>query len=399
MEPFIPLHDRLFWVGNNDRTTDLFESIWPLPRGVSYNSYLLVDEKKVLFDTVKNNAIDQYLEKLQALQQQFGPIDYLIIHHMEPDHSGAISVLRSIQPDLTIIGNTKTADLLRDFYGLSEHLHIVQDGEELSVGQNRLKFILTPMVHWPETMMTYETTRQILFSGDAFGGFGAMDGGLFDDEVDLTYYDDEILRYFSNIVGKYSSQVQKAIKKLQGLPIRMIASTHGPIWRMNPQKIIRLYDQWSSYLAEAGVLLAYGSMYGHTTKMVESIARGLISENMDQIRVHDVSRVHLSYLIRDAWKYQAIIFASPTYDMHLFPPMDQFIRLLEGKGLKNRMMGLVATYAWSGGGLKMLHEFGQKAGWTILEPMLEVKCSPTKEDLQTCFILGQNCARQLRERK
>ena len=396
MEPIIPINERLFWVGSNDRVSDLFESIWPLPAGISFNSYFLVDEKKTLFDTVKSNSIDAYIDNIKYLMERYGRVDYLVMNHMEPDHSGAISVLRSIWPQIRIIGNAKTAGFLKEFYGLTENIQIVQDGEEIPLGNFRLKFFITPMVHWPETMMTYEMVQQILFSGDVFGGFGALNGGLFDDEVDLAYYEDEILRYFSNIIGKYSVSVQKSLQKIQSLSLRMIASTHGPIWRSNPREIIHRYDQWSRQEAECGVVLAYGSMYGYTEKMMNAAARGLTEGGIEHIRIHDVSRVHPSYVIRDAWKYKAVIFASPTYDAYLFPPMDYFIKMVERKGLKNRLTGVLGTYGWSGGGLKILREFADKSKWELVEPVVEAKCAPTSKDLQQCFELGRNCARRLK---
>ena len=399
MDSIISITEDLFWIGNNDRTTDLFESLWPLPRGVSYNAYLLVDEKRVLIDTVKSNSIDTYIEKVDYLVQKYGKVDYLIINHMEPDHSGAISVLRTIWPEIKIIGNKKTAEFLKEFYGITENILFIEDGEELSIGKHRLKFFFTPMVHWPETMMTYEVTRQMLFSGDAFGGFGALNGGIFDDEVDLAYYEDEILRYFSNIVGKYSPMVQKAIQKLAPFQIRLIASTHGPVWRSDPREIINLYDKWSRHEAEEGVVLAYGSMYGNTAKMMEAVARGLNSEKLATIRIHNVSGVHLSYLIRDAWKYKAVIFASPTYDTSLFPPMDHFVRMLERKSLKNRIMGIVGTYGWSGGGIKVLEELAEKHNWRLLDPTILAKCSPKEEDLRECFELGRKCVCRMKEEK
>jgi len=391
----IPISENFFWIGSNDRTTDLFEAIWPLPHGISYNSYFLADQKVALIDTVKDDTIDQYIEKIKHLSRKFGQVDYLIINHMEPDHSGAITILRSIWPQIRIVGNARTAGFLKEFYGITENIQIVQDTEEISLGKFRLKFFLTPMVHWPETMMTYEAVGKVLFSGDVFGGFGAMEAGLFDDEVDLAYYEGEILRYFSNVIGKYSSSVQRAIEKIKDLDIRLIASTHGPVWRSKPREIISRYNHWSRQEAENGVVVVYGSMYGNTKKMMDAAVRGINSQKIRNIRIHDISRAHLSYLIQDAWKYKVTLFASPTYDAHLFPPMAQFINMLERKGLKNRIMGIVGTYGWSGGALKPLHEFAEENNWELVEPVVEAKCSPTEEDLQRCYQLGQNLARHL----
>jgi len=241
----IKITDGIHWIGVNDFETHLFEALWPLPKGVSYNAYMIVDEKVVLIDTVKGPYFSTYLDKVKSLLPAGKTVDYLVVNHMEPDHSGSIKVLREAFPEVKIIGNQKTADMLGAFYGLTDNLVVVRDGEELSLGEKRLVFYMTPMVHWPETMMTYEKTTGVIFSGDAFGGFGALNGGIFDDEVDVDYYKDEVLRYFSNIVGRYSAMVQKAFDKLKGVDIKIICATHGPVWRSDPAHIINLYDRWS----------------------------------------------------------------------------------------------------------------------------------------------------------
>ncbi|MCF7886699.1 MAG: MBL fold metallo-hydrolase, partial [Candidatus Marinimicrobia bacterium] len=256
----IPINDKIYWVGINDRETDLFEAHWPLPRGVSYNAYLIDDEKVALVDTVKSYFQTDYLDKIREIIGHDKKVDYLIINHMEPDHSGAIKELKEVYSDITIVGNKKTMNFLEGFYGVADNLKVIEDGDTLDLGDHKLKFYLTPMVHWPETMMTYDQTDGVLFSGDAFGGFGTLDGGIFDDELDTDFYEDETLRYFANIVAKYSRMVQRAIKKLGDLEINIVAATHGPIWRENPGKIINDYMKWSSYGTEKGVVVVYGSM-------------------------------------------------------------------------------------------------------------------------------------------
>lgn len=392
-----PIRPDVHWVGVNDRDTDIFEGLWPLPRGVSYNSYLILDEKTVLIDTVKSKSLVTYCEKVRQLLAG-RPLDYLVVNHMEPDHSGGITTIRTHFPGVTVIGNQKTARFLQDFYRLSDGVQVVADGEVLSLGKHRLQFFLTPMVHWPETMVTYEQTEGILFSGDAFGGFGALDGGIFDDEVDLEYYEDEILRYFSNIVGKYCTMVQKAIAKLQGLDIRVIAATHGPIWRHAPGQIVKLYDRWSRQEAEPGVVLAYGSMYGNTERMMEAVARGIVEEGFNKVRVHNVSRVHVSFILRDAWRYQALVLGSPTYDTDLYPPMDALVRLFEAKKLKGRILGVVGSCGWSGGAVARLQAFAQSSGWDLVNPVIEARCAPTVEDLESCRLLGRQIVARLRQR-
>lgn len=396
MNQVIPITDTIFWVGTNDHDTHLFEAIWPLPRGVSYNSYVIVDEKTVLIDTVKNSTSKIFLEKLRHVLNG-KQLDYLIINHMEPDHSGAIKILTELYPGLTIIGNKKTADFLENFYGVHDNFKVVDDGDTLSLGNHTLQFYLTPMVHWPETMMTYETTTKMLFAGDAFGGFGSLNSGIFDDEVDLDYYEDEILRYFSNIVGKYTGMVQKAIAKLSGLDIKIVASTHGPVWRSDPGYIIERYDRWSRHEGEEGVVIIYGSMYGNTECMMESVARGLAGENVKRIRIHNVSKVHASYLIRDVWRYKAVVLGSPTYNLKLFPPMDYLLRILENEMLRDRILGVFGTFGWSGGGVKAITEFAAKMKWDLVDPVIEAKCAPTQDDLDNCFTLGQKILGKLQK--
>lgn len=395
MQSAVPINDDIFWVGVNDRRTDLFESIWPLPRGVSYNSYLIGDRKVALLDTVKEISLSGYLEKLKAVLALERKIDYLIVHHLEPDHSGSVQVLREIFPKMQIVGNRKTAEFLEQLYGIKQDVRVVRDGEELDLGRRKLRFHLTPMVHWPETMMSYELADGILFSGDAFGGFGTLDSGIFDDTTDIAYFEDEILRYFSNIVGKYASMVQKAITKLKGLDVRTIAPTHGPIWRTHPGQIIELYDRWSRHEAEPGVVIAYASMYGNTEKMAETVAEGLSGQGCQAVRVHDVSRTHVSYAIRDIWRYKGLILGSPTYDTKVFPPMDSLLSLLETKAIRKRAVGIFGSYGWSGGAVKAMTDFVKNNGLELVEPVVEVQFAAGADELEQCRQLGRNMARHI----
>lgn len=396
MDSYIPLREDIFWVGANDRYTSLFEGLWPLPHGVCYNSYVILDEKTALMDTVKVQSEQDFLGKVKGLIKDGRKLDYLIVNHMEPDHSGAIHALLSLWPELIIIGNEKTARFLESFYGITNNVQVIKGGDTLSLGKHVLQFHLIPMVHWPETMVTYDTTDKILFSADAFGGFGAMTGGIFDDELDLDFYEDEILRYFSNIVGKYSMMVQKAIAKLGGLDIQMIAPTHGPIWRTNPGHIIEKYDRWSRHEAEKGVALIYGSMYGNTEKMMEAVARGLSEEDVSRVRIHNVSTTHLSFLIRDAWRYKGLILGGPTYDTGLFPPMQFLIDMLQRKMLRNRTLGLFGSFTWSGGGVNSLVKFAEEGSWNLIEPVVECRSCPTAMDINQCVELGRNIAKAIK---
>jgi len=388
----IPIVDGVYWVGVNDRRTALFESIWPIPRGVSYNSYLIMDEKVTLVDTIKDLSLNGYLRRLTHLLGSSRKIDYLVINHVEPDHSGAVPMLRQIFPAMQIVGNKKTAAFLEKLYGITEGVHLVADGDELSLGKRKLRFFMTPMVHWPETMMTYEPTDGILFSGDAFGGFGTLAGGIFDDEVDIHYFEDEILRYFSNIVGKYAPMVQKAIQKLAALDVRIVAATHGPIWRSHPGHIIDLYDRWSRYEADPGVVVAFGSMYGNTETMAEAVARGLSDAGVKVVRMHNVSISHLSYIIRDIWRYRGLVLGSPTYDACVFPPMESLLRLLGTKRIAGRQVGVFGSHGWAGGAVKTLTEFVADSGLELVEPVIDATFHGTADQIEQCHELGRNMA-------
>jgi flavorubredoxin len=388
----IPVVDDIYWIGLNDRRTSLFEAIWPIPRGVSYNSYLILDEKVTLIDTVKDFSLGRYLGKLRRLLGPDRRIDYLVINHMEPDHSGAVPVLRQIFPQMKIVGNKKTAEFLKGLYGIEDGFHVVGDGDELKLGRRTLRFFLTPMVHWPETMMTYDVQDKMLFAGDAFGGFGALEGGIFDDQVDVHYFEDEILRYFSNIVGKYAPMVQKAIGKLASLDVKIIGATHGPIWRNNPGHIIDLYDRWSRYEAEPGVVVAFGSMYGNTEVMAEAVARGLSDAGVKTVRTHNVSTSHVSYIIRDVWRYKGLILGSPTYDAGVFPPMESLLRLLSTKRIADRAVGVFGSHGWAGGAVKTLVKFVSDAGLELIEPTIDGHFNATAEQIEDCRRLGREMA-------
>lgn len=397
MQYGIPIVKDVYWVGVNDRRTSLFEGIWPIPRGVSYNSYLILDEKTVLIDTVKDLSVNGYLKKLRHVLGPDRQIDYLVVNHLEPDHSGAIPLIKKVFPGIQILGNKKTAEFVNELYGVQD-IRIVADGEELSLGRRQLKFFFTPMVHWPETMMTYEMADGILFAGDAFGGFGALEGGIFDDEVDIHYFEDEILRYFSNIVGKYSPMVQKAIQKLggAGVPLRIVAATHGPIWRTDPGHIIRLYDRWSRQETEPGVVVAFGSMYGATERMAEAVERGVTEGGIRTIRAHNVSTSHVSYVIRDVWRYQGLILGCPTYDAGVFPLMNNLLDLLREKRVANRVVGLFSSYGWSGGAVKGMKQLVEDNKLELIEPIVDARFCATPEQLEQCHALGRAVAARIR---
>lgn len=397
MDNPIEITENVYWIGMNDRETHLFESLWPIPKGVSYNAYVLMDEKIALVDTVKFTVTSPYLDKLEKLIGEGKGIDYVIINHMEPDHSGSIKAIISRFPDIKLVGNKKTAKFLENFYGITENIHIVGDGDEIDLGSRKLRFYLTPMVHWPETMMTYDTKNRILFSGDAFGGFGALDGGIFDDELNLDFYQDEISRYYTNIVAKYSPMVQSALKKLSGLDVAIICATHGPIWRKDPGYIIDYYDRLSSMETDEGVVIVYGSMYGNTKKMADRIARSLSERGIEKILVHDASKTHLSYLVNDAWRYRGLIIGTPTYNTGMFPPIDEFVHFLSKSRIKNHVIGVFGSCGWGGGGVKELSEFAERSVCKKVEPVVEAMGSATEDQLEGLDRMAENMAKEIRE--
>jgi len=385
-----PVSESVYWVGVNDRTTDLFESLWPIPRGISYNAYALVDEKVALLDTVHFKSFDDYVGKLKAVLPEGKGVDYLIIHHMEQDHSGSVRRIREMFPQVQIVGTQKTANFLQELYGISENVKTVSDGDTLDLGSHTLSFYSTPMLHWPETMMSYDEGQRILFSGDAFGTFAALDGGIFDDEINITGLDDEAIRYFANIIGKYSMMVSRALNKLEDLDIDILAPVHGPVWRSDPQHIIDLYGRLSRMEGKPGVALVYASMYGQTAKMMEAVARGIAEEGVTEVRVIDASRTHVSYTIRDCWDYGVIGLGSPTYDTGLLPPVEELTRLLTHKGLENRKVGVFGSYGWAGGAVKQLKAFAEECDFELIEPSVTSNFAPGEQELEQCEQLGRN---------
>lgn len=387
--------DTIFWTGVNDRRKTLFENMWPLPCGVSYNSYLIKDEKCALLDTVETGSDRSYIDWIDSVLEG-RPLDYLIINHMELDHAGEIEAVVRRYPDVKIIGNSKTFKVLEAYYGITGNLVEVKDGDTLSLGRHELKFVFTPWVHWPETMMTYDITDGVLFSADAFGTFGTLDGCVFDCDVNFDYYESEMRRYYSNIVGKYSNMVQKALAKLDGVPVKIICPLHGIVWTKNPQKVISLYDKWSRYEAEEGVVIIYASMYGNTAKMADYIAHKIALQGVRNIRVHDVSKTHLSFLINDIWKYNGLVLGSCAYNGEMFPLMEQLTRELVHMGVKNKKLGLFGTFSWNGGGVRNLLKFAEEACLEQVAAAAEIHGSPTCEKLAPCDELASAMAGAVR---
>jgi Uncharacterized flavoproteins len=385
----INLSKDIYYVGVNDRRTELFENHIPIPNGISYNSYLIVDEKITLIDPVESEFTGEYLAKIKSIIGDKA-IDYLVVNHDEPDHSGSIHAIIAEYPKIQIIGNSKTFGPLEAFYGPIENKIIVAEGQTLSIGQHELQFFMIPMVHWPESMVTYETTEKIAFSNDAFGGFGTLGGTYFDDEANLSFFEDDLRRYYANIVGKMSNQVQKAMQKLSGLEIRIIAPSHGLIWRSNLAWILDKYNKWSTSQGELGVVVIYGSMYGNTARMADIIARGVAQTGIKEIRVYDVSRTSISDLISDIWKYKGVIIGSCTHYGNIFPPMELLLHELEQFQPKNKKFGVFGSMSWAGAGAKCICKSNDILKWTQIGEIVEVKGAPIgQEDIDRLWNLGK----------
>lgn len=390
------LSEDTWYVGVNDRRKHLFENIWPLPEGVSYNSYVILDEKTVMLDTVDNFPMESYLDQVQFLLQG-RTLDYLIINHMEPDHASGIQHIVRMFPNVTLVGNKKTFEFLKAYYGDFPNLLEVQDSATLDIGSRKLQFYFAPMVHWPEVMMTYDPKYKILYSADAFGSFGTLNGGVFDTHTDIENYWEEFTRYYSNIVGKYGVQVQKIMGRLSGLDVKIIAPLHGPIWThpVSTKKALDFYDKWSKYETDKGVVIAFASMYGNTEVMADTIARELANMGIRNIRIHDVSKSHSSYIIRDIFKYRGVILGSPTYNADLHPNMKQLIDKLQHMGVKNHLYASFGTFTWAGQAVKKLTEFGQHIGWEQVYSPVEEQGSLKSDKFEQCVLLAQAMAEKL----
>lgn len=341
----IEIANKVYYVGVNDRNKSLFEGLWPLPYGVSYNSYLIDDEKVCLIDTVEVDFFVQFIEKLREVLGD-RQIDYLVINHMEPDHSGSLALLRKYYPNIQVIGNKKTFDMMSGFYGIKDNTIEVKNGEELNLGNHTLQFYMTPMVHWPETMMTHcKGEVSYLFTGDAFGCFGALNGGLIDKDIDTDWCWLEMVRYYSNIVGKYGTPVQNALKKLAGIHFDYICSTHGPVWHQYVDKVVALYDRMSKYETDPGLVICYGTMYGNTERMAEQIARSASLAGVKNIRLYNVSKTHHSYILQDIFRFRGLIVGAPTYNAGLYHEMDVLLQEVANRDIKNHLIGCFGSYS------------------------------------------------------
>jgi flavorubredoxin len=390
------LTDQIYYVGVNDRNKVRFEGLWPLRQGISYNAYLIVGEKTALIDTVDSRFASVFIHNIKTIIGD-RPIDYLVINHMEPDHSSAIPFIRSLYPDVCLVGNKKTLQMAEGFYCQAGKTLTVADRSTLDLGGKQLTFYMTPMVHWPETMMTFETTTGALFSGDAFGCYGALNGGVVDTTINIEPYFPEMVRYYSNIVGKYGPQVQMALKKLSALDLRMICSTHGPVWTANLGRVVDAYNRMSLYQGENGAALIFGTMYGNTMQMAECVAEGLVRGGLKNFTMHKLGRTDESYLLADAFRYRGLLLGAPTYNNGIFPYMEQFLTDLRHRSVKNRLIGCFGSFSWAGQAVKILREFASQPGMELVGEPVEMKQGFSSEVGEQCRALGEAMARRLEQ--
>lgn len=387
----------IYYVGVNDRQKQLFENMWPLPYGVSYNSYLINGEKTALIDTVDVCYSDRFFQRIDQILGD-KPLDYLIVDHMEPDHSGSIRLLRQKYPNVQIVGNKKTFDMLNGFYGICEGLYEVKEGDVLDLGNHQLTFVTAPMVHWPEVMFTYDQTEKVLFSADAFGTYGTLNGGVVDEDMDVTHFKNEMIRYYSNIVGKYGGPVQKALAKMNGIVCDYICPTHGPVWKKNQKEVVELYDRLSRYEGELGVTLVFGTMYGNTEEMAEIIAASLAQNGIKKVRMHSLASSHPSYILQDIFDNKGLILGAPTYSNSIYPEMQAVLDRLELREVKNRIYGCFGSFSWASKSLKHLTAFGEQMNWECVGSPVEMKQGLNPDVYEACVQLGKDMAIKLLEK-
>ncbi len=367
----------IIWVGGNDRRLERFENLFPIPRGVSYNSYLILDKKTVLMDTVDLSVTEQFLANLEYRLGNRG-LDYLVVQHMEPDHCANIGRLAEKYPDMKIAANMKTVSMLGQFFDESfeERIHLVKEGDILETGKHKLKFIMAPMVHWPEVMVTYDETEKLLFSADAFGTFGALNGNLFSDEV---HFERDWLadarRYYANIVGKYGMQVQALLKKASSLDIQIICPLHGPVWRENIEYFIEKYDRWSRYEPEdKEIVIIYGSIYGYTESAVNALASLLAEKGIKNIAVYDVSKTHVSELIAEIFRASHLVLACPTYNGGLYPPVESLLSDMKALNVQKRTVAVIENGSWAAtAGKQIVKKLEELKEISVLEQQLTIK--------------------------
>ena len=398
MQP-VQLKPDIYWVGINDRHTEKFENLWSIREtGISYNSYLIRDSFNTLIDLSSSSTTGELMDQIRTVIDPC-ELRYLVINHIEPDHSGALKALIQTAPQVVLLGSGRTRDMLASFYGITENIQVVADGQELSLGSHTLKFISTPNVHWPETIMTYETSQKILFSCDGFGGYGALNGGIFDDgNISLPWYEEQALRYFANIIAHYAKPVKNTLAKLENIPLEMVAPSHGLVWRKNPQRLIELYSRWAGYAGRPGdpaVTLLFASMYGNTERMMEAVAAGIAAEGLPLV-VFDVTRADISEILPYLWLNAGVMVGAPTYEGGLFPDMGNVLQMAQRKHIINKITAGFGSAAWGGGGQREFNERAAAMKWEVFGN-LEFKGGPKPAELEEGRKFGAEFAGKVRE--
>ena len=396
MKP-IEIKPDIYWIGVNDTSTRLFEGLWLIEEeGISYNSYLVKDEKTALIDLCKEVFQEEYLEDLSSLVD-LKSIDYLVVNHMEPDHSGALQAFHVRAPQATILATQKAVEMLKEFAGITDNVQVISDGDRLSLGEKAFIFRTAPMVHWPETMITFETTSGVLFPCDAFGGYGILSDGIFDDDyTDISMFEREALRYFANIVAAFSKPVLNAAEKLTDLPIQIVAPSHGLVWRKSPQRIIDLYLKWSGYTkgkAERAVTILHGSMYGNTAAVLPAIEAGLEEAGVPY-SAHDITTTHISYILPDLWQNQGVLIGAPTYEGSIFPTMASVLQMAEYKRIFHKDAAYFGSYSWGGGATRYLRTTCDQLKWNLHDEF-EFMGKPSEEDLIKASAFASGFAKKL----
>lgn len=387
------INDDIYYLGASDRRIELFENVYPVSQGMSYNSYLITDEKTCLMDSVDESVRGQFLENLQyALNGR--NLDYMVVQHMEPDHCSIVPELFRMYPDMKLVASLQAFKMMENFYSLQteERRLVVKEGDTLELGKHTLKFIAAPMVHWPEVLMTYDVTDKILFSADAFGSFGAMSGNIFADEIDWDKdFKDEARRYYVNIVGKYGLQTQNVLKKASTLDIQMICPLHAHIWRKDLSTIISLYDTWSKYEAEKdSVVIFYGSIYGNTQNAAEILAMQLAENGIENVEVFDTSKTHVSFLVSKTFEYKTLVFAAATYNAEIFDTVQNLITELKNHNLSNRRIGLIENGSWAPvAASKMKAQLETFKNMEVVEPVVKVVSSVTDKNVEELSVLAK----------
>jgi anaerobic nitric oxide reductase flavorubredoxin len=399
----VEITDGIYWIGANISTNDLFEGIWPIPHGVTINAYVVKGEKIALIDLIRDweGASTYLLEELTSIGISIEAVDYFILNHLEPDHTGDLCALFKLAPHAEIITSKKGVPLVKAFYGIADKVRAATNGEKLNLGNGKeLIFYEIPNVHWPETMATYESSTGTLLPCDAFGSFGAFKGSYFDDTTtkeDHRFFQEESLRYYANIVGPYSNSVLKAIEAVGGLKINIIAPSHGLIWRKDPIRIVNRYKVYANYMndyAEPKITIIWGTMYGNTELMLRAVLQGIAMEQVP-VQIFRVPQTDASYVLASAWESAGLVFGMPTYEYRMYPPMAYILDLFDEKHVYHKKVFRFGSFGWSGGAQKLFDEKAAKMKWDCLSS-LEFQGSPTEADLEKGIAQGRLLAQQVK---